>query len=136
MEVNMTNLSTFLNNAIGFENMFDRFDYLTSINSGFPHYNIRKETEGKYVIELALAGYKKDEVSVEVKDGVLIIEGKSKEDLSNYVHQGIAKRSFKRQFQLADYVECKGGKLEDGMLNVQLEYNPPESKKPKKILID
>jgi molecular chaperone IbpA len=136
MEVNMTNLSTFLNNAIGFENMFDRFDYLTSINSGFPHYNIRKETEGKYVIELALAGYKKDEVSVEVKDGVLIIEGKSKEDLSNYVHQGIAKRSFKRQFQLADYVECKGGKLEDGMLNVQLEYNPPESKKPKKISID
>jgi molecular chaperone IbpA len=136
MEVNMTNLSTFLNNAIGFEDMFDRFDYLTSINSGFPHYNIRKETEGKYVIELALAGYKKDEVSVEVKDNVLIIEGKSKEDLSNYVHQGIAKRSFKRQFQLADYVECKGGKLEDGMLNVELEYNPPESKKPKKISID
>jgi molecular chaperone IbpA len=136
MEVNMTNISTFLNNAIGFEDMFNRFDYLTSINSGFPHYNIRKETEGKYVIELALAGYKKDEVSVEVKDGVLIIEGKSKEDLSNYVHQGIAKRSFKRQFQLADYVECKGGKLQDGMLNVELEYNPPESKKPKKITID
>jgi len=135
MEVNMTNLSTFLNNAIGFEDMFDRFDYLTSINSGFPHYNIRKETEGKYVIELALAGYKKDEVSVEVKDNILIIEGDSKEDLSNYVHQGIAKRSFKRQFQLADYVECKGGKLEDGMLNVKLEYNPPESKKPKKITI-
>jgi molecular chaperone IbpA len=136
MEVNMTNISTFLNNAIGFEDMFNRFDYLTSINSGFPHYNIRKETEGKYVIELALAGYKKDEVSVEVKDNVLIIEGKSKEDLSNYVHQGIAKRSFKRQFQLADYVECKGGKLEDGMLNVELEYNPPENKKPKKITID
>ena len=136
MEVNMTNISTFLNNAIGFEDIFNRFDYLTSINSGFPHYNIRKETEGKYVIELALAGYKKDEVSVEVKDGVLIIEGKSKEDLSNYVHQGIAKRSFKRQFQLADYVECKGGKLQDGMLNVELEYNPPESKKPKKITID
>jgi len=136
MEVNMTNISTFLNNAIGFEDMFNRFDYLTSINSGFPHYNIRKENEGKYVIELALAGYKKDEVSVEVKDGILIIEGKSKEDLSNYVHQGIAKRSFKRQFQLADYVECKGGKLQDGMLNVELEYNPPESKKPKKITID
>lgn len=132
----MTNLSTFLNNAIGFEDMFDRFNYLTSINSGFPHYNIRKASEGKYVIELALAGYKKDEVSVEVKDGVLIIEGKSKEDLSNYVHQGIAKRSFKRQFQLADYVECKGGKLENGMLNVELEYNPPESKKPRKISID
>ena len=56
----MTNLNTFLNNAIGFEDMFDRFNYLTSINSGFPHYNIRKASEGKYVIELALAGYKKD----------------------------------------------------------------------------
>ena len=78
MEVNMTNISTFLNNAIGFEDMFNRFDYLTSINSGFPHYNIRKENEGKYVIELALAGYKKDEVSVEVKDGILIIEGNQK----------------------------------------------------------
>ena len=131
----MTNLNTFLNNAIGFEDMFDRFNYFSNLNSGFPHYNIRKETEGNYVIELALAGYKKDEVSVEVKDNILIIEGKSKEDLSNYVHQGIAKRSFKRQFQLADYVECKGGKLEDGMLNVKLEYNPPESKKPKKITI-
>ena len=131
----MTNLSTFLNNAIGFDDVFDRFNYLSTVNSGFPHYNIKKESEGKYTIELALAGYKKDEVSVEVKDGVLIIEGKSKEDLSNYVHQGIAKRSFKRQFQLADYVECKGGKLQDGMLNVELEYNPPESKKPKQITI-
>ena len=132
----MTNLSIFLNNAIGFDDMFDRFDYLTSINSGFPHYNIRKETEGKYVIELALAGYKKDEVSVEVKDNVLIIEGKSKEDLSNYVHQGIAKRSFKRLFQLADYVECKSCKLENGMLKIEIDYNPPESKKPKQIKID
>jgi len=132
----MTNLSTFLNNAIGFEDMFDRFDYLTSINSGFPHYNIKKETEGKYTIELALAGYEKDEITVEVKDNVLIIEGKSKEALCDYVHQGIAKRSFRRQFQLADYVECNGGKLEDGMLKIKLEYNPPESKKPRKISID
>jgi len=132
----MTNLSTFLNNAIGFEDMFDRFDYLTSINSGFPHYNIKKETEGKYTIELALAGYEKDEITVEVKDNVLIIEGKSKEALCDYVHQVIAKRSFRRQFQLADYVECNGGKLEDGMLKIKLEYNPPESKKPRKISID
>ena len=131
----MTNLSTFLNNAIGFEDMFDRFDYLTSINSGFPHYNIRKETEGKYTIELALAGYKKDEVTVKVEDGILSIEGSSKEEKTDFVHQGIAKRSFRRQFQLADYVECNGGKLEDGMLKIKLKHNQPESKKPKTITI-
>ena len=132
----MTNLSTFLNNAIGFDDVFDRFNYLSTVNSGFPHYNIKKESEGKYTIELALAGYKKDEVEVKVEDGVLSIEGSSKEEKADFVHQGIAKRSFRRQFQLADYVECNSGKLEDGMLKIKLEYNPPESKKPKQISID
>jgi len=132
----MTNLSTFLNNAIGFDDMFNRFNYLSTVNSGFPHYNIKKESEGKYTIELALAGYKKDEVEVKVEDGVLSIEGSSKEEKADFVHQGIAKRSFRRQFQLADYVECNGGKLEDGMLKIKLEYNPPEAKKPKQIKID
>ena len=132
----MTNLSTFLNNAIGFEDMFDRFNYLSTVNSGFPHYNIKKESEGKYTIELALAGYKKDEVEVKVEDNVLSIEGSSKEDKADFVHQGIAKRSFKRLFQLADYVECKSCKLENGMLKIEIDYNPPESKKPKQIKID
>ena len=132
----MTNLSTFLNNAIGFDDMFDRFNYLSTVNSGFPHYNIRKETEGKYTIELALAGYKKDEVTVKVEDGILSIEGSSKEEKTDFVHQGIAKRSFKRLFQLADYVECKSCKLENGMLKIEIDYNPPESKKPKQIKID
>ena len=132
----MTNLSTFLNNAIGFDDVFDRFNYLSTVNSGFPHYNIIKESDGKYTIELALAGYKKDEVTVEIQDGILFIEGHSKEQKADFVHQGIAKRSFRRQFQLADYVECSDGKLEDGMLKIKLEYNPPESKKPKVIKID
>jgi len=131
----MTNLSTFLNNAIGFEDMFDRFDYLTSINSGFPHYNIRKASEGKYVIELALAGYKKDEVSVEVKDNILSIEGSSEDKEVQFIHKSIAKRSFKKMFQLADYVECESSKLEDGMLKIKLKHNKPEAK-TKSIKID
>ena len=131
----MTNLSTFLNHAIGFDNMFDRFDSLSRVNSGFPHYNIKKIKEGEYTIQMALAGYKKDEVKVEVKDGVLSIEGSSKDEDVDFVHQGIAKRSFRRQFQLADYVECDGAKLEDGILNIALKHNPPEEKKPKQIKI-
>lgn len=132
----MTNLNTFLNYAIGFDDMFDRFNYLSRVNSGFPHYNIKKIKEGEYTIQMALSGYKKDEVKVKVEDGVLAIEGSSKDDEQDFVHQGIAKRSFKRKFQLADYVECGGAKLEDGMLNINLKYNPPEDKKPKEIKID
>ncbi|KYK33092.1 MAG: hypothetical protein AYK22_08665 [Thermoplasmatales archaeon SG8-52-3] len=131
----MTNLSTFLNTAIGFDDMFDRFNLFSSVNSGFPHYNIKKQDDGNYTIELALAGYKKDEVTVEVNDNILSIEGSSKDKEEDYVHQGIAKRSFKRMFQLADYVECEGGKLEDGMLKIKLKHNQPESKKPKTITI-
>jgi len=131
----MTNLSTFLNHTIGFDDMFDKLNYFSTVNSGFPHYNIKKKDAFKFTLELALAGYSKDEISVKVEDGILSIEGSSKEEKTDFVHQGIAKRSFRRQFQLADYVECNGGKLEDGMLKIKLEYNPPESKKPKQIKI-
>ena len=101
----MTNLSTFLNHTIGFDDMFDKLNYFSTVNSGFPHYNIKKKDAYKFTLELALAGYSKDEISVKVEDSVLFIEGSSKENKEDFVHQGIAKRSFKRLFQLADYVE-------------------------------
>ena len=123
------------NNAIGFESFFDRFERLPEINSGFPHYNIKKAGEDKYILEMAVAGYKKSDIDVQVQDGVLSIEGISSEDKEDFVHKGIAKRAFKKQLQLSEYVECKGAKLEDGMLKVELNYNPPEDKKPKKITI-
>ena len=123
------------NNAIGFESFFDRFERLPEINSGFPHYNIKKVGKDKYILEMAVAGYKKSDIDVQVQDGVLSIKGKSTEDEEDFVHRGIAKRAFTKQLQLSEYVECKGGKLEDGMLKVELEYNPPEDKKAKVIKI-
>ena len=84
---------------------------------------------------MALAGYKKSDIKVQVQDGVLSIEGSSAEDKEDFVHRGIAKRSFKRQLQLAEYVECNGAKLEDGMLKINLKHNPPEEKRAKEILI-
>ena len=84
---------------------------------------------------MAVAGYKKSDIDGQVQDGVLSIEGKSSEDKEDFVHRGIAKRAFKKQLQLSEYVECKGAKLEDGMLKVELNYNPPEDKKPKKIAV-
>ena len=123
------------NNAIGFESFFDRFERLPEINSGFPHYNIKKAGEDKYTLEMAVAGYKKSDINVQVQDGVLSIEGISSEDKEDFVHRGIAKRAFTKQLQLSEYVECKGAKLEDGMLKVELNYDPPENKKSKKITI-
>ena len=131
----LINLNNFLNNAIGFESFFERFRDLRSVNAGFPHYNIKKAGEDKYVIEMALAGYKKSDIEVEVADGILFIEGKSPQAKEDFVHRGIAKRAFKKQLQLSEYVECTGAKLEDGMLKVELKYDPPENKKPKKISV-
>ena len=132
----MTNLTTFLNHGIGFEDFFDRFNHFSTINSGFPHYNIKKVGEDKYSVEMALAGYKKDEIKVKVEDNVLSITGSSEDEDGDFVHKGIAKRSFRKQLQLQEYVECKGAKLEDGMLKINLEYNPPEEKKAKIIDVD
>ena len=131
----LINLNNFLNNAIGFESFFERFNRLPTINTGFPHYNIKKTGKDKYVLEMALAGYKKSDIEVEVQDGLLSIEGNSSDKEEDLVHKGIAKRAFQRQLQLSEYVECTGAKLEDGMLKVDLNYNPPEDKKPKKIAV-
>ena len=131
----LINLNNFLNNAIGFESFFERFNRLPEINSGFPHYNIKKAGEDKYILEMALAGYKKGDIDVTVNDGVLTVKGKSSEEKEDFVHRGIARRAFMKQLQLSEYVECKGAKLEDGILKVELNYDPPEDKKPKKISI-
>jgi len=114
----LINLNNFLNNAIGFESFFERFHRSNTINAGFPHYNIiKKAGEDKYILEMAVAGYKKSDVVVEVQDGVLSIGGEQGASLSeheeNFVHKGIAKREFRKQFQLSEYVECAGAKLED-----------------------
>ena len=131
----LINLNKFLTKSIGFEDIFNRFFELEDFNGGHPFYNIKRINDNKYVLEMALAGYKKAEVKVDVTDGVLSITGNASNEAEDYVHRGISKRSFAKQLQLSEYVECKGAKLEDGMLKVDLEYNPPEDKKPKTIAV-
>jgi len=131
----LININQFLTKSIGFEDIFNRFFELEDFNGGHPFYNITRIKDNKYVLEMALAGYKKSEVKVEVTDGVLSIKGDTSKETRDYVHKGIARREFAKQLQLSDYVECKGAKLEDGMLKVELEYNPPEDKKPKIVEI-
>ena len=131
----LINLNKFLTKSIGFEDVFNRFFELQDFNGGHPFYNITRVKDDKYILEMALAGYKKSEVKVEVTDGVLSIRGDTSKETRDYVHKGIARREFAKQLQLSEYVECTGAKLEDGMLKVNLEYNPPEDKKPKTIAV-
>lgn len=126
--------------TVGFDTFFDRlFDMDSTRDSGYPPYNIRKLNEVQYVIEVALAGFSKDDIEVEVTDGKLVIrstedkEGESQSD--SFVHKGIAKRAFSRSFTLSDDIIVKGADLKDGMLNIELEKVIPEEKKPRLIPI-
>jgi len=127
--------------SIGFDRVFDRLvDYGTTYETGgFPPYNIRKTDDFKHVIELALAGFCKDEIEVVLTDGVLVI--KSADVLSQtdpnegLVHKGIAKRAFTRKFTLADDIEIKDAKLKNGLLEIELEQIVPEHKKPRTIKV-
>ena len=127
--------------SIGFDRVFDRLvDYGTTYDTGgFPPYNIRKTDDFKHVIEIALAGFSKAEIEVILTDGILEIKSsdlpttvKPKDDM---VHKGIAKRAFTRKFTLADDIEVKDAKLENGLLVIDLEQIVPEHKKPKTIKV-
>jgi molecular chaperone IbpA len=118
--------------------MFNRVQSLNTDYSkamySFPPYNIVKLDENKYRVEVAVAGFCKNELEVEVKENTLVLSGKSKNDESeNFVHKGIANRAFKRSFELADTVEVQSSELTNGMLKVFLENIIPESRKPKKV---
>jgi len=147
-------LSPFIHSAIGFDNLFD-FNRLRGFDTGrnagqtvgslatkaqsFPPYNIEKLDEDKYLITMALAGFNEDDLSITVEDDTLTIEGKASEQIEesekNYLHKGIAKRAFERQFQLADSIEVDEASFENGLLNVGLKREIPEHKKPRKVEI-
>ena len=118
-----------------FERMFDDFDFNTIPT--FPHYNIVKKAENKYDIEIALAGYNKKDIEVELKEGILTIKSKKdeKEDTKDgeVIHKGIAKRYFSKAFTIADDVKVKGAELKDGLLKVSMERVIPEHRKAKTI---
>ena len=126
--------------SIGFDSMFDRLlggnMQHVSNNQGYPPYNIRKDGDTKYFIEMAVAGLSEDDLEVELKEGTLSIRSKqSTDDQSDYVHRGIAKRQFERSFALSDDIVVKGCDLTNGMLIVELEKVIPEEKRARLIPI-
>ena len=128
----------FKNYTIGFDKIFDSLLEVSKLNtSNFPPYNIRKVKDGKYEIELALAGFTKGDIKVELKDGILSISAKREDkDSNNLIHQGIASRSVLRKFSLSEYMEIVDAYFADGMLNIKCIENIPEEKKPKIIKIN
>ena len=127
--------------SVRFDRVFDRLvDYGTTYETGgFPPYNIRKTDDFRHVIEIALAGFSKDEIEVVLTDGVLVIKSadllSDKDPNEGLVHKGIAKRAFTRKFTLADDIEIKDAKLKNGLLEIELEQIVPEHKKPRTIKV-
>tara|TARA_B100000035_G_C20996034_1_gene552535 strand:- start:393 stop:833 length:441 start_codon:yes stop_codon:yes gene_type:complete len=124
--------------AVGFDRVFDnltRYVDNNATSTGYPPYNIRKEGDYNYVIEMALAGFAREDLEIEVADGVLTIRSvkeKSDDDVSN-IYRGISFRKFVRKFTIADDIVVNGAKMENGMLSVDLERIVPEEKKPRLI---
>ena len=125
--------------TVGYDRIFDNLARYVDNNvtsTGFPPYNIRKDGETNYVIEMALAGFGKKDIEVEVADGTLSIRSvKENVDDDSNLYRGIAYRNFERKFTIADDVMVNDAKLEDGMLNIALERVIPDEKKPRLITV-
>ena len=124
---------------VGFDDLFNEIERLvegTQPSPSFPPHNILKVDDSHYVVEMAVAGFSKEEIDIQLDDGVLIVKGdkKDKEEFE-YVYRGIATRSFTKSIRLIDTIEVRGAEFKDGILRIALENVIPENKKPRKIEI-
>ena len=122
--------------AIGFDPLLDAFTSVSKETKigGYPPYNIFKSKDN-YVLEIAVAGFGKEDIKITVQELTLTVEGSKLPSVDSYVHNGIANRDFKQDFVLAEYVVVDGAELKDGMLRIVLKQELPEEKKPKVIKI-
>ena len=125
--------------AVGFDRVFDQLNtYVTNnaTSTGFPPYNIRKGGDYNYTIEMALAGFSKDDIEIEVAEGLLAVRSvKENDENDSNIYRGISYRKFNRKFTLADDIVVNDASLENGMLKIDLERIVPEEKKPRLIKI-
>ena len=130
----------FRRHTVGFDNVFelmDRFLDGQAVNNNYPPYNIYKNGDSKYSIELAIAGFAEDEVEVKYADSTLTITGNKEEKSdTDVLHRGIANRNFTRTFNIADDVIVNGGSLKNGVLSIELEKIIPDEKKERVIKIN
>ena len=130
-------LAPLYRSTVGFDRLFSMLDGFES-TPGYPPYNIERTGENTYRISVAVAGFGENDLSIEAKENALTIKGakqEKQEQTSEVLYQGIAARAFERVFQLADYVQVKSARLENGLLHVDLVREIPEAKKPRQIQI-
>src|ERR1700759_2370881 len=122
----------FTRSTVGFDHLFDLLESASETAQGYPPYNIERSDDTHYRVTVAVAGFGEKDIAIEVKDDLLPVAGK-REDAPkpSYLHQGIAGRAFERSFRLADHVEVKEARLENGLLHIDLERLVPEEKKPR-----
>jgi len=134
---NLTTFDPFRNLTVGFDNVFDQLSSLSQFEiPKYPPYNIKKVDDNKYQLEMALAGFAKSDLEVEVKDNTLTVTGNSADDTettNSFVYKGIAQRAFTRQWTLMNYLKVFSANFKDGVLVVDMELNEPEEEKGKKI---
>jgi|TARA_R110000772_G_scaffold1961_2_gene6636 molecular chaperone IbpA len=119
---------------LGFDHLFDELDRVAKhANDNYPPHNIVKINDTSYLIELAVAGFARDELDIEVKDRSLTVSGKHENRGREYVHKGISAKKFLRSFRLSEYVQVNGADLIDGVLAINLEVVVPEEMRPRKI---
>lgn len=128
--------------TVGFDRLANMLDRALTADVGtnsYPPYNIEKSGENTYRISVAVAGFSEDELSVEMRDGQLVISAKKTEteepEVTNFLHRGIASRAFEKRFQLADHVRPVGAETKDGLLHIDLLREVPEALKPRRIEI-
>ncbi|WP_439815300.1 Hsp20 family protein [Zavarzinia sp. CC-PAN008] len=133
--------SPLLRSTIGFDRVNRLLDAATRLDEqgvSYPPYNIEKSGENDYRITMAVAGFAPQDLDISVKENVLVISGKGREERegSTYLHRGIAARGFERRFELADTIKVVGANIEHGLLHVSLVREIPEAKKPRQITIE
>ena len=131
--------------SVGFDSIFEEFDRMLEsperYNSNYPPYNIHKLSDNNYKIEVALAGFSKEDIELELKDSMLTIRNKTKEKVINdesngVIHKGISTRQFERSFTISEDIKVKNAELKNGLLNIDLERIIPDEKKPRLININ
>ena len=137
-EITMTGLTTLFprSSFVGFDHLFNELEYTAKhSNDHYPPHNIIKTSESDYLIELAVAGFSQDELTVEVKDRTLTVTGEHVSKDRNFIHRGISTKKFKRTFRLSEHVNVHGADIQDGILAIELKYVIPEEMRPRKISI-
>ena len=134
----MTGLTTLFprSSFVGFDHLFNELEFTAKhAQDHYPPHNIIKTSDQDYLIEMAVAGFSKDELSVEVKDRTLTVMGEHVSKGRDFIHRGISTKKFKRTFRLSEHVKVHGADIRDGILAIELKYIIPEEMRPRKINI-